>query len=557
MVSPFPPIELQVDRKGEEDGNPAIQLFGRRFFADQSVPELLVELLLVVSSPKRVGERQYPEDMFFPEVDLLTDWPQRMPFEYAPRARMNLKLFAFLGASKLETRHEAHRKHYRELLSLMEKSENVAVSGKGDARNVLRTLENLFLGFQGVGGQRTWCAQCFLPVVPELIATESIWSQTKAQRAKVSLWEESLNHFSHTQQIFLARGGEILFLQLCNALRQQPDQLHDWSTRAGLSFSANECTPTALREGLCEAVRRIFEDCPKTVGKLAEFIDIGVDKETCRRTDLDQQSGKRRYTRCGWCPEEGWPEGFLFAVELQRLCAAVIDPIERLELLELLCAMQVLRSLCAQSVRHVPWQRNPHSGTGPLGYVWIVSDPDGDHTVLKQVSRRCVKTVSRLIHDAVRNPEILSVVEQQRKRDTAAGRQWKSPFDEADKRYGHKLFLTIAKRIGLVVPKRGPGARFVFDDRLLRLLVLTTIRPGQRVTYDTFRKFVFAHYGIAVDEDRIGAACRWSGTGSLTTLGGDAGSWLPEMLKAAGFLIRLSDSCSLVVNPFDGGQVSI
>ena len=104
------------------------------------------------------------------------------------------------------------------------------------------------------------------------------------------------------------------------------------------------------------------------------------------------------------------------------------------------------------------------------------------------------------------------------------------------------------------MPRRGAGARFVLNDRLLRYLVLSVIRPGERVTYDSFKKLLFAHHGLAIDDQCIGQACLWSGTSRLTTLGGHADDWLIEMLDASGMLIRLSDACSLVVNPFDGGD---
>ena len=35
---------------------------------------------------------------------------------YQPKLRLNLKLFAFLGSSKLNTRHSSHRQHYKQLL---------------------------------------------------------------------------------------------------------------------------------------------------------------------------------------------------------------------------------------------------------------------------------------------------------------------------------------------------------------------------------------------------------------------------------------------------------
>jgi hypothetical protein len=162
-----------------------------------------------------------------------------------------------------------------------------------------------------------------------------------------------------------------------------------------------------------------------------------------------------------------------------------------------------------------------------------------------------LNAVQRLIHDAIRHPVIRAGLKGLSSSELA------KIYKEADGRYGHKLFLTIAKRIGLIVPKRGAGARFVLNDRLLRFLVLSVIRPGERVTYETFKKLLIAHYGIAVDDDGLASSCEWSGTSRLTTLGGMADEWLVEMLDAAGVLIRLSDSCSLILNPFDGEETPV
>jgi hypothetical protein len=170
--------------------------------------------------------------------------------------------------------------------------------------------------------------------------------------------------------------------------------------------------------------------------------------------------------------------------------------------------------------------------------------------VIKQISRRNVNAVQRMIHDAVRHPNLHTGLEK------LTEKELNRLSNDMDKRYGYKLFLTIAKRIGLIVPKRGAGARFVVNDRILRFLVLSLLRPGERVTYDTFKKLLVAHHGIAVDDAGLAASCEWSGTSRLTTLGGKADEWLIEMLDAAGVLIRLSDSCSLVMNPFDGEEAS-
>jgi hypothetical protein len=284
----------------------------------------------------------------------------------------------------------------------------------------------------------------------------------------------------------------------------------------------------------------VFDACPDTVGKLAVFLDSKVDAVTAKETDYED--GHARFASCGWCPEETWREGAVFAVELLRICQASIDPIERIELLEIACALQLLRSLCAQSARYGRNVCVQADAAGPLQYIWALSDPDGQNTVTKQISRRNLNAIQRMIYEALRDPAV--------RKD-----QSDSDYKEADKRYGHKLFLTVAKRIGLVVPKRGAGARLVLNDRLLRCMVLGTIRPGARVTYESFKKLLMAHYGLAVDAGAIARSCIWTGTAKLSTLGKPTDSWLIEMLDASGMLIRLSDSFSLVVNPFGVGDI--
>ncbi len=559
MADRYPPVPYEDVRYGGQDRNPAIQLFGRRFFADQTVAELLVELLLVAVSEKRIGGNSVSsiqgafQTAVFPAISLLRNWPQGLALEYSAKARLNLKLFSFLGASRVDTRHKTHRDHKRELLQQLSKTERLSVSSGTDRNEVLRTLENLFLGFQGVGGNRTWCAQSFLPVTTELLAGESIWRETRARAKNVDSWMDALSCFSHSQQIFLARGGELLYLQICNVLRQEPVEIERWSKDAGLGLLPREYLPDQLRDVLGSALMSVLRSCPDAVGQLASFIDTGVDADTTAHTDTPD--GELRFTACGWCSGESWPEGLLFAVELLRVCEATMDPIEKLELLEIACALQLLRSLCAQSARHAPLAGNEVKSLNPFGFVWALSDPEGQHAVVKQISRRCVNAVERLIHDAIRIPEIRSIVAAQKRDDEGHGRRWKDPYGEADSRYGHKLFVTVAKRIGLIVPKRGAGARFVLNDRLLRYLVIALVRPGERMTYETFKQLLFAHYGIAADDTMLGRACEWCGTKRLSTIGGATDSWMIEMLDAAGMLLKLSDSCSLVCNPFgDGGN---
>jgi len=503
----------------------------------------------LATSQKRIGKAIIDKVRVFPDIDVLKNWPPETSLAYAPKSRLNLKLFALIGASKLETRHKSHRDHDRELRQRIR--EKITVSGSADTEVILKTLENLFLGFQRVGGQRTWCAQSFLPIHPEMLAAETLWNSTKAKKAEN--WDEITERFNHfftsNQHRFLARGGELLYLQLCNLLRQSPDIIRVWCKDVDAGLDEREMTPVLLADALSYGLNKALNSCPSTVGSLAKFIDTGAEPETAKRTDC--QDGEPRYVQCGWCPEETWPESLLFAVELLRLCDATIDPVERIYLLETACAMQVLRSLCAQSARYTDHNDTIRQGSGSLNYVWAFSDPEGHSDAIKRISRRSVSAIQRLIQKAIRHPDILKNIEEQKQNE---GIRWKDPYKEADRRYGHKLFLTLAKRLGMIVPRRGAGARFVLTDHLLRYLVLTTIRPGERMTYDTFKKQVFKRFGMAFDDEYLRVACRWYGTRPFTTLGDNIDKWLTDMLSAAGMLIRLSDSCSMVENPFNAGR---
>ncbi len=545
MLDPFPMIERKLQQFGSEDANPGIQLFGRRFFADQTIPELLVEFLLVSNSQKRIGENITTAQTIFPDMSVLHHWSTEN-LEYAPKSRLNLKLFAFLGASKLETRHRTHRQHYQDLLHQLK--EKIIVSGNASKEDVLKTLENLFLGFQRVGGQRTWCAQSFLPFCPELLASETIWNSTKKNKAVswINTVEKFNYFFTSNQHRFLARGGELLYLQLCNLFKQPPEVIKSWCEECNASFTSEEQIPLSLARSLADGLRTILTDGPPTVGELATFIDNDLDQETAQNTDY--REGIPRFIKCGWCPQETWPESLFFAVELNRLCQANIDPVERLLLMETACAMQVLRTLCAQSSRYVEPDNELRTGAGPLGYVWAFSDPEGKNEILKKISRRNVNAIQRLIQKAIRHETIQKNLGAQKRQ---AGISYKDPYPEADRRYGYKLFLTLAKRLSLIIPRRGAGARFVLNDHLLKYLVLTTIRPGERITYDTFKNQVFLHFGMAFDEQRLQDACGWYGVNHLTSIGNNPDSWLLDVLNKAGMLIHLSDSCSMVQNPFN------
>jgi hypothetical protein len=465
-------------------------------------------------------------------MDILRDsW--ETPLCYAPRSRLNLKLFAFFGASKLDTRHPTHRS---KLENLDENLREKIRTDNGDPDEIIKTLENLFLGFHGEGLQRTWCAQSFLPVCKELLSCEAIWKTKKTQN--LSTWQDALKQFSFTQHLFLARSGEVLYLQLCNALRQKTEDIQDWLNRTGLNsfLTKDEQDPKVLHKLLNSSLESILNDAPPTFSKLADYIDTKLDG--CETVDYsDYKGNERRYTDCGWCPEETWQEGYLFAVELSRICKAHLDLIDRIELLETTCALQVLRTLVWQSSRYCRY----HGSNTNINYKIAISYPEVENRIVKQISRATVKAIEKQIYNALRDSEIKNSL------SNTSDKKPEQHYAEADKKYGHKLFRTLSKRLGFIIPSRGSGMRFILNDRLLRCLMVTLL-PARRISYDTFKKTAEAHYGFVFDERGFCKANEWSTGVHTESLEGVSDEWLVKMLEESGSLKRLSDSCSLVEN---------
>ncbi|AFV11901.1 hypothetical protein Tph_c16980 [Thermacetogenium phaeum DSM 12270] len=529
---PFPHIK---DVAG--DYNPAIRLFGKRFSNEQTIVEYLAEFLAVVFSDKRIGNGETIESPL-PSLEELRKWydtPDAKLF-YKPPIKLNLKLLAFLGISRVDSRHYIHKKHYENLIN--ELGKNIKVSGC-TIEEVKDWIEDLLRGFQGAGFNRTWCAQTFYPVSAHLLTQETIWNETVAKKQSVLSWHDTIKDFnkfySTKKRDFLSRGGELLYLQLCNVFANRQAAIEDIAKSLG--FCSDESNLSKLHRSLQEGLKELSGRYTAAFERLVDYLEL-LDRETHELTDE-----KTEALVCEWCPEESWLEGYLFAVEINRLLAAVLDPVERLELLMTGFALHVLRSLCAQSLRYARGFTGATNDTA-LGYAWIFSPPASSSRQLRLASQRNLQFIQGLIQKSLRS----DALQKNAARDP---RKEKSRlYKEADTKYGHKLFLSLGKKLGMIVPKKGPGARFIMTDKILRYLVLVLLRPGERCTYDEFLRRLYYHYGIAIEGKELIGALNWSGLPANSSVLPAKGSWLAEMLRAGGFLTELSDACSIVRNTF-------
>jgi hypothetical protein len=518
------------------DINPARRIFGNRFFSDQTINELLVEFLLVAFSSKKFAGGEVLEDTVIISPNILNSNSGKV-LQYAPKARINLKLFSFLGVTRLEVRHQSHKNHYAHLVEELEC--RIKTNDNDTKDDIIRTMENLFLGFQGAGSGRGWSAQSFIPISPSFLACESIWKATEAQRNNVKEWSElfgnRINYFDHGQHNFLAKGGELLYLQLCNALSQDEQTIQSWNDKEKIGLTKNECNPNWLYEELNDSFKKLMDYCPQSLSQLADFIDTKVDPVTHILTD--QPNNSPRYVNTGWCNADSWMEGYLFGTELLRILNAKLDIVDRIYLLESSCAFQAIRTLSTHSIRIFPSHNN--SQMSYPGYRFIISSPDEGSKSIKRLSQQSVKYIEKVIYKAVRyDQDILPSEEKKRL----------SVLKQTDTKYGSKLFLNISKKLGFIIPKRGAGVRFVLNEQLMRLLVVTLLPVGNtRITYDTFKELAECRYGLVFDSRGMEKAYSFM-NGRTIQISGNSDAWLQNMLEASGFLIHLSDSCAMIQN---------
>lgn len=112
-----------------------------------------------------------------------------------------------------------------------------------------------------------------------------------------------------------------------------------------------------------------------------------------------------------------------------------------------------------------------------------------------------------------------------------------------------KVYKKLGKNIGIIRPLNEKSARFTLNENILKFMVLSLIKPNSKMTFDRFIEKLYYHFGIVIGKEKlieIDKRYNDSNAGFLD-LNKDA---LQSMLKECGFLRELSDSTSIVENPY-------
>lgn len=499
------------------------QLWGHRFFGDQTTFELMSEFLLIASSPKQIINTEDSDgaeeiESYFLEPEQIEHLSEAYTLAYRPHALIGLKLFAIFANSELSSLDgSGFAEKYKNLLESFKDKVTILPGAKvRDTNTAADVLSNLFLGYQGIGGNRDWVAQSFLPIRKELLACETIYRKSKGK---------GKGAFSHSDHDFYARGGEILYLQVLAALGKKQEEIVDWLRSSGFDECYNvadsrNINPTYLRTQLSKGLKRLLEDSsPVMIGKLAAFID-----------QKNESQEENITLKMGYIPTEEWKLGYLFIQDLIHIFATQFDAIEWLQMLEIACTMQLLRTMHHMTLLF--YKENHLSAN--FHYLGVI-DPTSRDVALKQVSSLSLKNIQYAIRTAI---EKICLKELGCKKE-----DMKKDYN----RYGDKVFLKNAKNLGFVVPPKGSPEHFVLNKVLLTYLVVSTLGPGEKMSIDTFLRQLEIRFGIVCTHDGLNKIAIEGGS-QLRVVSENPEQWMLEMLEESGSLIVLADSLSIVTN---------
>jgi hypothetical protein len=514
------------------DSLPAIQLLGRRFLKDQTTVEYLAEFLLVATSPKSIGVEVFPVVR-----DISTE------LTYTPKLGLSLKFFTFFATSKLETRHVGHQETFQHSIDTLKGSINKL--GKEDQLYLLRALQGLLAGFAGITQSRTWATQTFMPVCRSLLSREVMWAHGRARKSNTKDWGELSQYFEINKHNFMARGGEVLYLQLLNLFNTEdllplkellstPAYLHLLSGQQDLKDSL-----LSTRRSIATGLDKCLDGLEPTLGRIAQF--IASSWGSLESSEDNANNRLHGPSTCGWIPTNTITESFLFSWELENTLSAEIDPLEKIEILRVLCSLQVMRTICFRTAAHA---KNMKKVGFAGGYCWVPSIDKQLNDEVYKLSCRNYDALENMIRTVMLTPSVFCSHPYGRNKDEVQNSIENSVIQTQG------ILRKLGKSLGLIVPQSGRNMHFSLPTDIVRTLVVALIPPGKRVSLDVFESRIFHHFGIAVGGKWLAEAANWTLPQSPQKSNWGDLSWFTELLKSGGYLLPLSDAISIVQNPY-------
>lgn len=423
---------------------------------------------------------------------------------YWVEPRMALRRFIFFDKSKKKGSIPEDAIAYQEMINLI--VDKMDISDKEEAKEYVENIQDLFHGYAAVVRNRFWGAQTLLPICPEFVLCGV--DPTESKRRKNVKWEkepQSLDeYFDFTRHNFLSRGGELYYLHLLQAL------------------SINKNNQIILEDLLNDLMNN---QCQK-ISKLADFVQESWEKQYSINKITQRME-------VSYIPASGYKECGSYSVdELISYLNCKLHPITRIEILAKGVMLQIMRMMSFRVADYLEKE--------PL--TWIVD--------MKGVT---TDTVKKLAHDSFRNIEsdFMTAINKMANETSVEADQRMKKVREA-RINSLDIFKNKGKELQCIIPISGPFERFTLSEDIIRFLVLSLVKPGDKMTLNMFLEKLYTNYRIVIGPEEYKKSLKNSSMGSsLVNSFSENVLAFQCFLRDTGFLRELSDATSIVVNPYE------
>ena len=472
-------------------------LFGNRFMIDQTLYEYLIEFLLIFVSPKSKDSDE--GKMKFHD-------PNSTEFRYWCEPKMGLRRFIFFDKAKKNGNVSIDYDAYNQIIKILKKRISDEIDEE-EKQEIIEGIQDLLHGYAVVLKKRSWCAQAVLPICPEMVFCEAMPNLKKRNKLKwlVDDAKDIDNSFDFNKRNFLARGGEVYYLHILQALHNQPEKRHK----------------------LEELLRHLLKEENNKLSSICNFVqkswekEMGLDSKELRQKVLLSYIPKDAYVECGkYCVDE-----------LINYLSSELPIINKIEVLAQGIMFQIMRMLSWRVDNYLETDRK----------VWIVDMLDNSKSGIKKIAAENYTEIENRFCEAINR-----VLKDKNSENPV------KDLNDAIKT-SVDLFRIRGKEIKCIVPNNGQYTRFTLSEDIIRFLVLSLIPAKKKITLSMFLEKLYTHFGIVIGPDEYRESINSVNklAPSLANLFADNLNAFQDFLKSTGFLRELSDATSIVVNPYN------
>ena len=504
------PANYNKERIPESKGGPNLNvaLYGDRILSDQTLYEYLIEFLQVFTSPKTMDGAG---KMCFHTSEQVKEGNLR----YYVNLRVALRRFIFYGRSKQEGRSDMDDLAYEQMESLLH---GIAQNGDED----IDLIHDLLLNYAIVTRNRGWYAQALMPVAPELILAELQGIKQRQKKTGFDIDSKEIDGlFDYSKHNFLARGGQVLYLNLLQ----------------GIMKSQNS---EMKRERLEKLLTNMLDNAGAGIGLLADFVQSEWENERIDNAEAPKTWQPKAFNMA-FIADAFELRAVRFVDEVTTFLSANIHPIARVELLAQGLVVSLLRAM-----QLVADQKTSKTQGEP---VWIMDmcGLGGTSNIAKLSAQSYASSYETFQSALIKTFDELD--------GNASGR---FPAVQKAKKDSSDVFKRLGKEIKLIIPPRGNYERFSLSESLVRYFVLALVEPQSKMIYDTFLDKLYDHFGIVIAPQTYRKALQsgvLQGSEDMADYFQINAQAFQEFLKQSGFLRDLSDSTAIVENPYTAVQV--